>query len=157
MNKLVIVTGASRGLGLAICRQLLQQGFTVLALARTLAPELSKVFGQSFVVENRAGAGGNIGAEAVAKAPADGYTLLISSNTTFTVNAAIKRQLPYDPQKGFESIGTIGSSPLVLLANPTVAASNLPELLALAKREPSGLNFGSFGNGTTAHLAGEML
>ncbi|WP_290977043.1 tripartite tricarboxylate transporter substrate-binding protein [Hydrogenophaga sp.] len=93
----------------------------------------------------------------MAKAPADGYTLLISSNTTFTVNAAIKRQLPYDPQKGFESIGTIGSSPLVLLANPKVAASNLPELLALAKREPGGLNFGSFGNGTTAHLAGEML
>ena len=126
-------------------------------IARKLMEPLGKRLGQNVIVENRPGAGTAIGATLVAKAPADGYTLLISSNTTFTVNAAIKRQLPYDPQKGFESIGTIGSSPLVLLANPKVAASNLPELLALAKREPSGLNFGSFGNGTTAHLAGEML
>jgi tripartite-type tricarboxylate transporter receptor subunit TctC len=109
------------------------------------------------IVENKAGAGTAIGATAVAKAPADGYTLLISSNTTFTVNAAIKRSLPYDPQKGFESIGTIGSSPLVLLAHPKVAANNLKDLIALSKREPNGLNYGSFGNGTTAHLAGEML
>lgn len=87
------------------------------------------------IVENKAGAGTAIGATAVAKAPADGYTLLISSNTTFTVNAAIKRSLPYDPQKGFESIGTVGSSPLVLLANPKVAANNLKELIALTKRE----------------------
>lgn len=126
-------------------------------IARKLMEPLGKRLGQSVIVENRPGAGTAIGATLVAKAPADGYTLLISSNTTFTVNAAIKRQLPYDPQKGFESIGTIGSSPLVLLANPKVAANNLPELLALAKREPTGLNFGSFGNGTTAHLAGEML
>lgn len=126
-------------------------------IARKLMEPLGKRLGQNVIVENRPGAGTAIGATLVAKAPADGYTLLISSNTTFTVNAAIKRQLPYDPQKGFESIGTIGSSPLVLLANPKVAASNLPELLALAKREPTGLNFGSFGNGTTAHLAGEML
>ncbi|MBE0589451.1 MAG: tripartite tricarboxylate transporter substrate binding protein [Hydrogenophaga sp.] len=126
-------------------------------IARKLMEPLGKRLGQNVIVENRPGAGTAIGATLVAKAPADGYTLLISSNTTFTVNAAIKRQLPYDPQKGFESIGTIGSSPLVLLANPKVAASNLPELLALAKRESSGLNFGSFGNGTTAHLAGEML
>jgi tripartite-type tricarboxylate transporter receptor subunit TctC len=81
------------------------------------------------IVENKAGAGTAIGATAVAKAPADGYTLLISSNTTFTVNAAIKRSLPYDPQKGFESIGTIGSSPLVLLAHPKVAANNLKDLI----------------------------
>jgi tripartite-type tricarboxylate transporter receptor subunit TctC len=126
-------------------------------IARKLMEPLGKRLGQNVIVENRPGAGTAIGATLVAKAPADGYTLLISSNTTFTVNAAIKRQLPYDPQKGFESIGTIGSSPLVLLANPKVAASNLPELLALARREPGGLNFGSFGNGTTAHLAGEML
>ena len=126
-------------------------------IARKLMEPLGKRLGQNLIVENRPGAGTAIGATLVAKAPADGYTLLISSNTTFTVNAAIKRQLPYDPQKGFESIGTIGSSPLVLLANPKVAASNLSELLALAKREPSGMNFGSFGNGTTAHLAGEML
>lgn len=126
-------------------------------IARKLTEPLGKRLGQTVIVENKAGAGTAIGATAVAKAPADGYTLLISSNTTFTVNAAIKRNLPYDPQKGFESIGTIGSSPLVLLAHPKVAASNLKELVALSKREPNGLNFGSFGNGTTAHLAGEML
>ena len=126
-------------------------------IARKLMEPLGKRLGQNVIVENRPGAGTAIGATLVAKAPADGYTLLISSNTTFTVNAAIKRQLPYDPQKGFESIGTIGSSPLVLLAHPKVAAGNLKELVALSKREPNGLNFGSFGNGTTAHLAGEML
>lgn len=126
-------------------------------IARKLMEPLSKRLGQNVIVENRPGAGTAIGATQVAKAPADGYTLLISSNTTFTVNAAIKRSLPYDPQKGFESIGTIGSSPLVLLAHPKVAASNLKELVALSKREPNGMNFGSFGNGTTAHLAGEML
>ncbi len=126
-------------------------------IARKLSEPLGKRLGQTVIVENRAGAGTAIGATAVAKSPADGYTLLISSNTTFTVNAAIKRSLPYDPQKGFESIGTIGSSPLVLLANPKVAANNLRDLIALSKREPNGLNFGSFGNGTTAHLAGEML
>lgn len=126
-------------------------------IARKLTEPLGKRLGQTVIVENKAGAGTAIGATAVAKSPADGYTLLISSNTTFTVNAAIKRSLPYDPQKGFESIGTIGSSPLVLLANPKVVANNLKDLIALSKREPNGLNFGSFGNGTTAHLAGEML
>ena len=126
-------------------------------IARKLTEPLGKRLGQTVIVENKAGAGTAIGATAVAKAPADGYTLLISSNTTFTVNAAIKRSLPYDPQKGFESIGTIGSSPLVLLAHPKVAANNLKDLIALSKREPNGLNYGSFGNGTTAHLAGEML
>jgi tripartite-type tricarboxylate transporter receptor subunit TctC len=126
-------------------------------IARKLAEPLSKRLGQTVIVENKAGAGTVIGATAVAKAPADGYTLLISSNTTFTVNAAIKRSLPYDPQKGFESIGTVGSTPLVLLANPKVVANNLKELIALSKREANGMNFGSFGNGTTSHLAGEML
>jgi len=126
-------------------------------IARKLMEPLGKRLGQTVIVENRAGAGTAIGAALVAKAPADGYTLLISSNTTFTVNAAIKRSLPYDPQKGFESIGTIGSSPLVLLAHPKVAANNLKELVTLSKSDAKGLNFGSFGNGTTAHLAGEML
>jgi tripartite-type tricarboxylate transporter receptor subunit TctC len=109
------------------------------------------------IVENKAGAGTAIGAALVAKSAPDGYTLLISSNTTFTVNAALKNSLPYDPQKDFESVGLIGSSPLVLLANPKVSASTVKELLALSQRDPKGLNFGSFGIGTTAHLAGEMF
>lgn len=126
-------------------------------LARKLAVPLSQRLGQPVIVENKAGAGTAIGAALVAKSPADGYTLLISSNTTFTVNAALKNSLPYDPQKDFESIGLIGSSPLVLLANPKFPANTVKELLELAKRDPKGLNFGSFGVGTSAHLAGEMF
>ena len=126
-------------------------------LARKLAGPLGQRLGQTVIVENKAGAGTAIGATAVAKSAPDGYTLLISSNTTFTVNAALKKNLPYDPQKDFESIGLIGSSPLVLLVHPKVPANNVKELLALAKGEPKGLNFGSFGVGTSAHLAGEMF
>lgn len=126
-------------------------------IARVLAGPLGKRLGQPVVVDNKAGAGTAIGAAAVARSAPDGYTLLISSNTTFTVNAALKNTLPYDPLKDFESIGIIGSSPLVLLANPKVAANTVKEVVALSKREPNGLNFGSFGVGTTAHLAGEMF
>lgn len=126
-------------------------------LARKLAGPLGQRLGQTVIVDNKAGAGTAIGATAVAKSAPDGYNLLISSNTTFTVNAALKSSLPYDPQKDFESIGLIGSSPLVLLAHPKVPANNVKELLALAQRDPKGLNFGSFGVGTSAHLAGEMF
>lgn len=126
-------------------------------LARKLAGPLGQRLGQTVIVENKAGAGTAIGATAVAKSAPDGYTLLISSNTTFTVNAALKKNLPYDPQKDFESIGLIGSSPLVLLAHPKLPANSVKELLALAKADPKGLNFGSFGVGTSAHLAGEMF
>jgi tripartite-type tricarboxylate transporter receptor subunit TctC len=126
-------------------------------LARKLAGPLSQRLGQPVVVENKAGAGTAIGATAVARSAPDGYTLLISSNTTFTINAALKQALPYDPQKDLESIGLIGSSPLVLLAHPKFEANTVKDLLALAKRTPNGLNYGSFGVGTTAHLAGEMF
>ncbi len=126
-------------------------------LARKLAEPLSKALGQNVLVENKAGAGTAIGAAAVARSPADGYALLISSNTTFTVNPALKSKLQYDPTKDFEGIGVIGTSPLVLLANPSLPANNVQELVALAKKEPGKLSFGSFGNGTTAHLAGEMF
>jgi tripartite-type tricarboxylate transporter receptor subunit TctC len=126
-------------------------------LARVLAGPLGKRLGQTVVVENKAGAGTAIGATAVARSAPDGYTLLISSNTTFTVNAALKHSLPYDPQKDFESIGIIGSSPLVLLAHPKLAAQSVKDVVELSKRTPKGLDFGSFGVGTTAHLAGEMF
>lgn len=126
-------------------------------IARKLAGPLGQRLGQTVVVENKAGAGTAIGATAVARSAPDGYTLLISSNTTFTVNPALKKTLPYDPQQDFESIGLIGSSPLVLIAHPGVAANNVKELLELAKRTPQGLSFGSFGVGTSAHLAGEMF
>jgi tripartite-type tricarboxylate transporter receptor subunit TctC len=118
---------------------------------------MTQRLGRSVIVDNKAGAGTAIGAAAVAQAPADGYTLLISSNTTFTVNAALKSRLPYDPQKGFESIGLLGSSPLVLLANRSLPAATVKELVALAKSKPGALTYASFGNGTTSQLAGEMF
>ncbi len=126
-------------------------------LARILNKGLAQRLGQPVIVENKAGAGTAIGAAAVAKSAPDGYTLLISSNTTFTVNPALKRVLPYDPVLQFESIGLIGSSPLVLLAHPAVAAGTVPELVALARSQPGKLSFGSFGAGTTSHLAGELF
>lgn len=126
-------------------------------VARKLQEPLSRQLGQTVLIDNKPGAGTAIGATAVAKAPADGYTLLISSNTTFTVNPALKPNLQYDSQKNFEGIGEVGTSPLVLIANPKLAANNVRELVALAKKEPGKLSYGSFGNGTTSHLAGEMF
>ncbi|WP_418316139.1 Bug family tripartite tricarboxylate transporter substrate binding protein [Piscinibacter sakaiensis] len=126
-------------------------------IGRILANAMGARLGQQVLVENRAGAGTAIGAGQVAQSAPDGYTLLISSNTTFTINPALKAKLPYDPLTSFESIGVMGTSPLVLLAHPSVPAKNLKELVALAKAKPGQLNFGSFGNGTTAHFAGELL
>ncbi len=126
-------------------------------IGRVIARGMTQRLGQTVIVDNRAGAGTAIGAAAVARAAADGYTLLISSNTTFTVNPALKSQLQYDAQKDFESIGLVGSSPLVLLANPALPAGNVKDLVALAKAKPGTLAYGSFGNGTTAHIAGEMF
>jgi len=126
-------------------------------VARIVAKSMGQRLGKTVVVDNRAGAGTVIGAGAVAQAAADGYTLLISSNTTFTVNPALKSKLPYDAQKSFESIGLIGTSPLVLLANPALPANNVKELVAMARAKPGTLAYGSFGNGTTSHFAGEMF
>lgn len=126
-------------------------------VARIVAKGMAQRLGQNVIVDNKAGAGTAIGAGLVAQAAADGYTLLISSNTTFTVNPALKSKLPYDAQKSFESIGLIGSSPLVLLANPAVPAQTVKELVALAQKQPGKLSYGSFGAGTTSHLAGEMF
>jgi len=126
-------------------------------MARIIAKGMGQRLAQPVIVDNKAGAGTTIGAGAVAQAAPDGHTLLISSNTTFTVNPALKAKLPYDAQKSFESIGLIGTSPLVLLANPSLPAHSVKELVALAKAQPGKLAYASFGNGTTAHLAGEMF
>lgn len=126
-------------------------------IGRILAKGMAARLGQPVVVDNKAGAGTTIGAAAVAQAPADGHTLLISSNTTFTVNPALRPKLAYDPLKNFESIGTVGTSPLVLLAHPSVQASTVKEVIALAKSKPGKLAYGSFGSGTTSHFAGEMF
>ncbi|WP_066337971.1 Bug family tripartite tricarboxylate transporter substrate binding protein [Azohydromonas lata] len=124
---------------------------------RLLAKALEAKLGQTVMADNRAGAGTVIGASFVAKAPADGHTLLVSSGTTFTVNPAIQPKLPYDPVKSFEPVGLVARTGLILLANKDVPANNPKEFVALAKSQPGKLAFASFGNGSTAHFTGELL
>lgn len=126
-------------------------------VGRIVAKGMEQRLGKPFVVDNKAGAGTVIGADALARAPADGYTILVSSNTTFTLNPALRAKLPYDPQKSFEGVGMIGSSPLVLLANPKVAANTVAQVVAAAKAQPGKLTYASFGTGTSSHFAGEMF
>lgn len=113
--------------------------------------------GSNILVENKAGAGTAVGAQAVAQAAPDGYTLLTSSNTTWTMNPALKAKLPYDTIKSFEAIGTIGSIPLMLVAHPGAPFNSVKELIARAKAQPGTLNYASFGAGTSSHFAGEMF
>jgi tripartite-type tricarboxylate transporter receptor subunit TctC len=126
-------------------------------LGRIMARSMGARLGQTVIVDNRAGAGTAIGAASVAKAAPDGYTLLISSNTTFTINPAVKPVLPYDPQKHFEALGLMGSLPLALLAHPSFPASNLKDLVAQAKAKPGGFTYASFGSATSSHFGGEMF
>lgn len=123
-------------------------------VARHLAPQIP---GSNVIVENKAGAGSVLGAQAVAQAAPDGHTLLISSNTTWTMNPALKARLPYDTLKSFEAVGTVGGIPLVLITHPSTPAADVRELIALAKAQPGKLNYASFGTGTSSHFAGEMF
>jgi tripartite-type tricarboxylate transporter receptor subunit TctC len=125
--------------------------------ARILGKGLAVRLGQPVVIENKAGAGTVLGASAVAQAEPDGHTLLFTSNTTYTISPALNSKLPYDPIKSFVAIGVVGSSPLVLLAHPSVQASTVPQLVALARANPGKLNYASFGNATISHFAGEMF
>jgi tripartite-type tricarboxylate transporter receptor subunit TctC len=113
--------------------------------------------GSTIVEENKAGGGTAVGAQAVAQAAPDGYMLLTSSNTTWTMNPALKARLPYDTLKSFESIGTIGSIPLMVVAHPSAPFNTVAELVAHAKAQPGKLNYASFGIGTSSHFAGEMF
>ncbi|MFJ5382242.1 Bug family tripartite tricarboxylate transporter substrate binding protein [Cupriavidus sp. CER94] len=126
-------------------------------IGRLVGKKLGDKLGQTVVVDNRPGAGTIVGASYVAKAAPDGYTLLASSGTTFTVNPPIHAKLPYDPVKSFEPIGFMGRTGLILLANKDQPVSNLKQLVAAAKAQPGKLTYGSFGSGTTAQFAGEML
>lgn len=123
-------------------------------IARHLAQALP---GANVVVDNKPGAGTVVGAGAVAQAAPDGYTLLVTGNTTYTLNPALKSRLPYDPVKSFESLGLLGASPLVINVNPAVPAKTIQELVALAKAQPGKLSYASFGIGTTSHFAGELF
>ncbi len=124
-------------------------------IARLLAARLSAEFGQQFVVDNRAGASGMIGAEIVARAKPDGYTLAVVPSS-FAINATL-RKLPYDPVKGIAPIAIIGTGPLILAVHPSVKATNLKEFIELARAKPGALSFGSSGAGSNLHLAAELF
>jgi len=126
-------------------------------IGRLVGKKLSEKLGQSVVIDNRPGAGTIVGAGFAAKAAPDGYTLFLSSGTTFTVNPAIHAKLPYDPVKSFEPIGLTGRTGLILLANKDVPVHDLKQLVAAAKAAPGKYTYGTFGAGTTAQFAGEML
>jgi tripartite-type tricarboxylate transporter receptor subunit TctC len=126
-------------------------------VARMLGAKLQELWGQPVVIDNRAGAGGNIGAEAVARSPADGYTLLLTAPGPLAVNRSLYTQLAFNPTQDFTPVALIASVPIVLAVNPNVKATTVAELIALAKASPGKLNFGSSGLGSTNHLAGELL
>ena len=127
-------------------------------VSRTLAAELGRDLKESFIVDNRTGGNGNIGTDIVARATADGYTLLITTNATIVINPQIfTKVITYDPVKDFSPISLVASQPFVLVVHPAVPVKTVPELIALAKAKPGTLNFGSSGSGGGAHLAGEML
>jgi tripartite-type tricarboxylate transporter receptor subunit TctC len=126
-------------------------------LARAIGDELGKNLGQSVIIENRSGAGGNIGADTVAKAPPDGYTLLMSSAGILTANPFLYPSLPFNVETAFVPVTNVADMPMMVVVNPKVEAKTLGELVAFAKANPNKLNFGSPGVGTTGHLGLAML
>lgn len=126
-------------------------------IARVMEPAMRERLGQPLVMDNRGGAGGNIAAELLAKSPADGYTLMMSSIGTQAINLALYSKLNYHPQKDFTSITLVAESPNALVLNPSVPAKTLKEFIALAKSKPGVLNYGSSGSGTTVHLSAELF
>ena len=127
------------------------------AIARVIAQKLGEVLGQNFVVENRVGAGGNVGTAAVAKARNDGYTLMLTANSAQVINPALYKSTGFDPVKDFEPIAPVATAGYVLVANNSFPARNVSELIAAAKAAPGKYMIASAGNGTLNHLIGEML
>lgn len=125
--------------------------------ARAFAQKLGDAWKQTPIVDNRAGAAGIIGTQFVARSPADGYTLLFGTTGTHTTNPAVYAKLPYDPVKDFAPVSNFADSPFLLVVHPSVPAHTLQGLVALAKSRPGQLDYASFGAGSSAHLAGEML
>lgn len=125
--------------------------------ARIIGQALSERLGQPVIIENRAGAGGNIAADATAKADPDGYTLLMTTSSTFAANPSLYKSLPFNVQTDFAPITLTAFIPNLLVVNPAVPANNVPELIAYLKANPGKLNFGSAGNGTSQHIAGELF
>jgi len=136
-------------------------GGTTDIVARSLGAELQKMWGQPVVIDNRAGAGGNIGADAVAKSPADGYTVLMGTVGTHAINAALfaynGQKMPFDPVKDFVPVTLCAAVPNVMVINPKLPVNSVPEFIQYAKANPGKLNMASSGNGTSIHLAGELF
>ncbi len=126
-------------------------------MARSMSGRLSEALGQTVVVDNRAGAGGNVGAEIAAKSPPDGYTLLMGAISTHSINASLYSKLAFDPVKDFAPVTQASIIPLVINAHPSLPVANVKELIALAKKNPGQLSYGSSGNGGGTHLAGELF
>jgi tripartite-type tricarboxylate transporter receptor subunit TctC len=132
-------------------------GSTPDIVGRTLSAKLQEAMGQPFVVENRTGAGGNIGAEAVAKAPADGYTLLIGINGPAAINKFLYKDLTYDSDKDLLPVSLLASAPQMLVVNPSVEANNFKAFIELLKKNPGRLSYGAPGSGSASHLTMELL
>ena len=130
-------------------------------LARALAPELSKAFGQSFIIENRPGAGGNVGSDMVAKSPPDGYTILMGAVSSHGINVSIYPKMPFDPVKDFAPITLVAGVPNVMVMATDRAAAlginSVPDFIKYARANPGKLNMASSGNGTSIHLSGELF
>lgn len=127
------------------------------AAARLVATKMSEKWGQPVVIDNRAGAGGNVGSDIVAKSAPDGYTLVMGVTGSHAINISLYSKMPYDPVADFVAISQVAVVPNVVVVHPSVPARTLAELVALAKREPGKLNYASLGNGTAAHLGMELL
>ncbi len=126
-------------------------------LARSVAQRLNETWKTSVIVDNRAGGGGIVGSDYVAKSPADGYTLLLGTNTTNAVAASLYAKLPFDPQRDFTPITEIATIPQMLSVHPSIPAKSVKELVALAKARPGELNYGTAGTGSTSHMAMELF
>ena len=132
-------------------------GTTTDIVGRIMAEGMSRALGQPIVVENRAGAGGGIGSEQVAKSPADGYTLLMGTVGTHAINATLYKKLPYDPQRDFAPVAFPGYTPTLLVVPASSPLKSLKDLSDLARKPGANVSFASAGNGTSGHLAGELL
>ena len=132
-------------------------GSTPDIVGRALASRLQVAMGQPFVVENRSGAGGNVGADAVAKAAPDGYTLLVSTNGVFAINKALYKAMPFDPDKDLAPLSLLATAPQMLVVHPSLGLKNFKDFIEHAKRNPGKLSYGSVGSGSASHLTMELL
>src|SRR5919197_6446304 len=126
-------------------------------VARIVGAKLTDLLGQTFLVENRTGAGGNIGADVVAKASPDGYTLLMATVSTHAINPGLYKNMPYDPVKDFAPVSQVGVTPCVLAVHPSVPVTDVKGLIALVKANPGKYSYGSSGMGSILHLCGEQF